>query len=169
MMGLHVDIQIWAPLTRSQCKISDTQVTVKVCGPLVLIKLFKVVICKMNEKLQWLNMNFSVLNTNPCCSFFLRTSQIMTITSTSSIPPPPPPAMPAIVPTDSPSSAEEQLIARSWPHFDSNFLNWYGNILWNLFIREPRSKLINSWYWTHIFTISSMIYFFFVSLGFTSH
>ena len=30
-----VDIQIWAALTRSQCKVSDTQVTVKVCGPLV--------------------------------------------------------------------------------------------------------------------------------------
>lgn len=75
-----------------------------------LIKLFKVAICKMNEQLQWLNMNSSVLNTNPCCFFFLRTSQIMTITSTSSTnPPPPPPAMPAIVPTDSPS-AEEQLL-----------------------------------------------------------
>ena len=31
-----VDIQIWALLTRSQCKVSDTQVTVKACGPLVL-------------------------------------------------------------------------------------------------------------------------------------
>ena len=30
-----VDIQIWALLTRSQCKVSDTQVTVKACGPLV--------------------------------------------------------------------------------------------------------------------------------------
>ena len=30
-----VDIKIWAPLTRSQCKVSDTQVTVKACGPLV--------------------------------------------------------------------------------------------------------------------------------------
>ena len=26
-----VDIQIWALLTRSQCKVSDTQVTVKAC------------------------------------------------------------------------------------------------------------------------------------------
>ena len=33
-----VDIQIWAPLTRSQCKVSDTQVTVKACGPLVIIR-----------------------------------------------------------------------------------------------------------------------------------
>ena len=33
-----VDIQIWAPLTRSQLKVSDTQVTVKACGPLVKIK-----------------------------------------------------------------------------------------------------------------------------------
>ena len=30
-----VDIQIWALLTRSQCKVSDTQVTVKARGPLV--------------------------------------------------------------------------------------------------------------------------------------
>ena len=30
-----VDIQIWAFLTRSQCKVSDTQVTVKADGPLV--------------------------------------------------------------------------------------------------------------------------------------
>ena len=36
-----VDIQIWALLTRSQCKVSDTQVTVKACGPLVgVIKLY---------------------------------------------------------------------------------------------------------------------------------
>ena len=31
-----VEIQILAPLTRSQCKVSDTQVTVNACGPLVL-------------------------------------------------------------------------------------------------------------------------------------
>ena len=30
-----VDINICAPLTRSQCKVCDTQVTVKVCGSLV--------------------------------------------------------------------------------------------------------------------------------------
>ena len=30
-----VDIQICALLTRSHCKVSDTQVTVKACGPLV--------------------------------------------------------------------------------------------------------------------------------------
>ena len=30
-----VDIQIWALLTKSQCKVSDTQVTVKACGPLL--------------------------------------------------------------------------------------------------------------------------------------
>ena len=29
-----VDIQM-SPLTRSQCKVSDTQVTIKACGPLV--------------------------------------------------------------------------------------------------------------------------------------
>ena len=29
------DIKMWALLTRSQCQISDTQVTVKACGPLV--------------------------------------------------------------------------------------------------------------------------------------
>ena len=33
-----VDIQIWPHLTRSQCKVSDTQVTVKACGPLVSSK-----------------------------------------------------------------------------------------------------------------------------------
>ena len=31
-----VDMQILALLTRSQCWVSDTQVTVKACGPLVL-------------------------------------------------------------------------------------------------------------------------------------
>ena len=31
-----VDMQICALLTRIQCKVSDTQVTVKACGPLVL-------------------------------------------------------------------------------------------------------------------------------------
>ena len=30
-----VNMQIWAFLTRSQCKVSDTQVTVKACGLLV--------------------------------------------------------------------------------------------------------------------------------------
>ena len=35
-------MQIYALLTRSQCKVSDTQVTVKVCGPLVYVNwLFK--------------------------------------------------------------------------------------------------------------------------------
>ena len=32
-----VDIQIWALLTRSRCKVSDTQVTFKVCWPLVSV------------------------------------------------------------------------------------------------------------------------------------
>ena len=32
-----VDKQIWALLTRSHCKVSDTQATVKACGPLVYI------------------------------------------------------------------------------------------------------------------------------------
>ena len=35
-----VDIQIWALLTRSQCKVSDTQVTVKACWPLVIFLLW---------------------------------------------------------------------------------------------------------------------------------
>ena len=30
-----VDIQISTLMTRSQCKVSDTQVTVKACGPLI--------------------------------------------------------------------------------------------------------------------------------------
>ena len=33
------DIQIWALLTRSRCKVSDTQVTIKACGPLVIISI----------------------------------------------------------------------------------------------------------------------------------
>ena len=32
-----VDIQIWPLLTRSQGKVSDTQVTIKACGPLVIL------------------------------------------------------------------------------------------------------------------------------------
>ena len=32
-----VDIQIWTLLTRSQCKVSDTRVTVMACGPLVWV------------------------------------------------------------------------------------------------------------------------------------
>ena len=31
-----VDMQICALLTRNECKVSDTQVTVKACGPLVI-------------------------------------------------------------------------------------------------------------------------------------
>ena len=34
-----VDIQIWALLTSSQCEVSDTQVTVKARGPLVLFNI----------------------------------------------------------------------------------------------------------------------------------
>ena len=30
-----VDMQIWVLLTRSQCKVSDSQVTVKACGHLI--------------------------------------------------------------------------------------------------------------------------------------
>ena len=37
-----VDIQLWALLTRSQCKVSDTQVTVKACGPLVRNEMMKI-------------------------------------------------------------------------------------------------------------------------------
>ena len=32
-----VDMQICALLTRIQCKVSDTQVMVKACGPIVII------------------------------------------------------------------------------------------------------------------------------------
>ena len=44
-----VDIQIWALLTRSQCKVSDTQVTVKACGPLVFILSNKYVFQHMSK------------------------------------------------------------------------------------------------------------------------
>ena len=53
-----VDIQIWALLTRSQCKVSDTQVTVKACGPLVKINIghnFKII----NIRALILHMNIS--------------------------------------------------------------------------------------------------------------
>ena len=49
-----VDIQIWAPLTRSQCKVSDTQVTVKACGSLVSLVIYKK--C-MIEKPSFLTIN----------------------------------------------------------------------------------------------------------------
>ena len=64
-----------SPLTRSQCKVSDTQVTVKACGPLVLE-------CKVGKsKISWLvicidekqiishvhiNYTFSVVLYIPC-------------------------------------------------------------------------------------------------------
>ena len=35
---VDVDIQIWALLTRSQCRVSDAQVTVEACGPLVSVR-----------------------------------------------------------------------------------------------------------------------------------
>ena len=35
-----IDIQIWALLTRSQCKVSDNQVTIKARGPLVFLFFF---------------------------------------------------------------------------------------------------------------------------------
>ena len=37
-----VDMQICTHLTRIQCKVSDTQVTVKACGPLVCISQYNV-------------------------------------------------------------------------------------------------------------------------------
>ena len=49
-----VDIQIWALLTRSQCKASDTQVTVKACWPLVFF-----LICL--QGLIWLIFLYSLL------------------------------------------------------------------------------------------------------------
>ena len=49
-----VDIQIWALLTRSQCKASDTQVTVNACWPLVFF-----LICL--QGLIWLIFLYSLL------------------------------------------------------------------------------------------------------------
>ena len=40
-----VDIQIWVLLTRSQCKVFDTQVTVKACGSLVHPVLGDLIVC----------------------------------------------------------------------------------------------------------------------------
>ena len=50
-----VDIQIWALLTRIQCKVSDTQVTFKAGGPLVLNFVVKIA---LPQKLQ----NFTDIN-----------------------------------------------------------------------------------------------------------
>ena len=51
-----VDIQIRALLTRSQCKVSDTQVTVKAHEPLVLLipqhTYFNVYICCLDIKFE---------------------------------------------------------------------------------------------------------------------
>ena len=42
-----VDIQIWALLTRSECKVSDTQVIFKAHGPLIInyLDLFHLCVC----------------------------------------------------------------------------------------------------------------------------
>ena len=44
-----VDIQIWDLSTRSQCKVCDTQVTVKACGPLVFFMSTIVFMNKINS------------------------------------------------------------------------------------------------------------------------
>ena len=46
MIGL---LQIWALLTRSQCKVSDTQVTIKACGPLVVQNFLLFHVCRFDE------------------------------------------------------------------------------------------------------------------------
>ena len=45
-----VDIQIWALLRRSQCKVSDTQVTVKACGPLVSFPVILAILSFANSR-----------------------------------------------------------------------------------------------------------------------
>ena len=62
-----VDIQIWAPPTRSQCKVCDTQVTVKACGPLVpdriekrLYMVYVHVTVYSGQKCKWNNLNFMI-------------------------------------------------------------------------------------------------------------
>ena len=64
-----VDIQIWALLTRSQCKVSDTQVTVKACGPLV-IECHKMFSCESD----WLYMYIVLRLLHGFCSY--RTSPL---------------------------------------------------------------------------------------------
>ena len=58
-----VDIQICTLLTRSQCKVSDTQVTVKAHGPLVLKNMTLVMICKKNKILDFPYCTWSFLLT----------------------------------------------------------------------------------------------------------
>ena len=62
-----VDIQIWALLTRSQCKASDTQVTVKACWPLFFSNLFAgtylvdISLQFVVETTEWRGINQSIL------------------------------------------------------------------------------------------------------------
>mgnify|MGYP003692234943 CR=1 FL=1 len=62
-----VDIQIWALLTRSQCKVSDSQVTVKARGPLVL------------------SVNTLLSETKICCLYFKPCNRVGLLTHFSNL------------------------------------------------------------------------------------
>ena len=72
-----VDMQIWALLTRSQCWVSDTQVTVTACGPLVKFRRdpfansffghwFCLSIMSLNMRFTLVHFHWILLLANPC-------------------------------------------------------------------------------------------------------
>ena len=78
-----VDMQICALLTRSQCKVSDTQVTVKACGPLVYFLLL--VSRRKLEKIDMLRGFFLKFNPNQqvlCCRIIVLKCCIIKLSNT---------------------------------------------------------------------------------------
>ena len=65
-----VDIQMWALLTRSQCKVSDTQVTVKACGPLVCPSILLTAIFFMCKFVLLLKLYRKMFLMDPWCIAF---------------------------------------------------------------------------------------------------
>ena len=51
-----VDLQIRAPSTRSLCKVCDTRVTVKACGPLVLYTCYNLAFYLLSRHNAWQNV-----------------------------------------------------------------------------------------------------------------
>ena len=56
---VDMHIPVWAHTTKSQCRVSDTQVTLKACGPFVSLYMCKISLCnKHHEDLNlWINVN----------------------------------------------------------------------------------------------------------------
>ena len=60
-----VDMQIRSLLTRSQCRVADTQVTVKACGPLVIFIYWK--LCARHISWVWHNFYINALGFSYSC------------------------------------------------------------------------------------------------------